>query len=210
MRSQTPRPHGERAKRRNAIARQAFFVRATIEKRQGLSIMAEKKTAAPCPASGEERREHFLYLGFQSKVHFFLHVLYAERTLELLVEMCRDIFDYMSRDKMLEKDDAVVVFNIPVGWKETVIPVEIHHAGAPQTTFHGNELAETFMKLLAADRSKNPSQLVAEVVMCAGKAQEYTFHDYPSFTRKVLIPPAKAPKFEEIVYGFSTRTSNQQ
>ncbi len=170
--------------------------------------MADNKTptssSVSCEGAGYSR-EHFLYLGFQSKVHFFLHVVYDERPLELLAGMCRDIFEYMLRDKMLEGDSCVVVFNIPTKW-ETVVPIEIHHASAARTTFHGNELAETFMKLLSADRSKNPSQLVAEVVMRAGKPQEYTFQDYPSFTRSVLIPPAKAPKFEELIYGFSSRT----
>jgi hypothetical protein len=159
--------------------------------------MAENKTLATI-------REHFLYLGVQSKAHFFLHVVYCgKRTLELLVEACRGIFEHMLRSKMLEGDGCVVVFNVSTMWEETVVPVEIHHIGAAQTMFRANELAEIFMKL--SDRSTNPSQLVAEIVVYAGRAQQCTFRDYPSFARGALIPPAKTPKFEELIYGFGDK-----
>jgi len=158
--------------------------------------MAENKTLATI-------REHFLYLGVQTKAHFFLHVVcYGRRTLELLVEACRGIFEHMLRTEMLEGDGCVVVFNVSTMWEETVVPVEIHHFGAARTMFRANELADIFMKL--SDRTPNPSRLVtvAEIVVYAGKTQQCTFQDYPSFARGTLIPPVKAPKFEELIYGF--------
>src|SRR3990172_5119746 len=103
--------------------------------------MAENKTLATL-------REHFLYLGARSKAHFFLHVVYyGKRTLELLVEACRGIFEHMLRSKMLEGDGCVVVFNVSTMWEETVVPVEIHHFDAARTTFGTDELAEIFMGL---------------------------------------------------------------
>jgi hypothetical protein len=149
-------------------------------------------------------QERFLYLGFQPKAHFFLHVVYAERTLELLVGACRGIFEAMLQAKMLEIDDSIVVFNISAVWKGAVVPIAIHHAGharGAQATFDRDGLAETFMKLL--DRPKNVSQRVASVAMCAGKPQRFTFYDYPSFAHCALISTTKAPEFEEPIYGFS-------
>jgi hypothetical protein len=106
--------------------------------------------------------ELYIYLGFASRVHFYFHVRQGEENADAIVEECGQVYNLMIHEERLDRDEAVVVYNVLGGGR--VLPVFVTHESFVVIDFPDGALAMMLGRLAQADRSNDEQLIVISAV----------------------------------------------
>lgn len=94
----------------------------------------------------EDNREIFVYLGRKDGVHYFSHTVHNKMDLLNIHNLSGQIYNCMIHNKMIKKNEKVIVFNI---WNMEIHCTLITHIDTSSYQYNINDFENNYMLLLA-------------------------------------------------------------
>lgn len=134
--------------------------------------------------------EIFIYLGFTSNTHFFMHTEFRYDNIEY---MCCQVYNTMIHETMIRQNNKVIVFNFMKNG--LVIVVTCNHVSFPDMKYYRDDLSRVFKRLLTADRRKTAKCMA---IHCDNEKCLLYESNGDLFQNKLL--PTEELKIDEVKY----------